>query len=236
MVTKKIIVLADSTKHGGRCIAGLEITPDGVDNWIRPVSNRSGEAISDQDRKYSNGGLTTYFDVVEIDFVKATPHNCHTENWLIDPTKFWKKIDVINFSELGELVDSGFRLWSNGRHTRGGLNDEMTEELSSQFDYSIGLIWVPHANVIIETENQYGNNRAVRVDFIYDSVQYKLKLTDVDAKDWFLKNKIDGSYRCENCFLTISLSEPIQKTNSTNKFRYKLVAGLRCEEISDCDI
>jgi hypothetical protein len=166
MVTKKIIVLADSIKHGGRCIAGVEINPNGTKNWIRPVSNREGEAISDQERHYADGALSTYFDVVEIDFIRPTPHNCHTENWLIDPSKLWRKVDVISFSDLSELVDAGFRLWSNGRSTWGGSNDEMTEEMSNGFEYSIGFIRVPRATVLIETETRYSKKRVVRVEFI----------------------------------------------------------------------
>lgn len=231
MVTKRIIVLADSYKHGGRCIAGVEIPGNGSNVWIRPVSDREGEAISDRERTYADGTLCTYFDVVDIDFLEPTPHKCHTENWLIDSRTQWRKVGSIGFSDLSELIDTGLRLWLNGRKTWAGLNDEMTEGDSDGYDYSIGLIRVPRATVILETSERY-NSRSVRVDFFYNLARYRLKLTDVAAKSWFLVNKRDGSYRCDDCFLTISLSEPTDKTGSEINFRYKLVAGFRCAEIA----
>lgn len=60
VMDKYFICLANSYKHRGRCIAGIEITfnaegkptivrhPDGRPCWIRPISNESDGAIPNE--------------------------------------------------------------------------------------------------------------------------------------------------------------------------------------------
>ncbi len=57
--TKMIVCLANSRKLSGRCIAGKEKTAEGIGGWVRPVSKRPTGKVSEYDRMYLNGDVSS---------------------------------------------------------------------------------------------------------------------------------------------------------------------------------
>lgn len=61
--TKRIVCLANSRKLQGRCIAGRELVGGKPAAWIRPVSDREHEEVSECERQYQDGSDPRVLDM-----------------------------------------------------------------------------------------------------------------------------------------------------------------------------
>ena len=99
--TKRIVCLANSRKWSGRCIAGKEIQEDGrVGDWIRPVSDRDSQEVSEEERQYEDGSDPRVLDVIDVPILNAQPKDYQQENWLLDPEYYWNKIRRVTMDKL----------------------------------------------------------------------------------------------------------------------------------------
>jgi hypothetical protein len=75
----RIICLANSYKHNGRCIAGI----NDAGRWVRPVSSSSKRAI-DKETGIIDGSEPQILDVLDIPLYAHGPVNgCQPENKLL---------------------------------------------------------------------------------------------------------------------------------------------------------
>src|ERR1051326_2913277 len=123
--TKQIVCLAHSRKLQGRCLAGKEIVNNAPAGWIRPVSDREHEEVSEEERRYEDGTDPVVGDLITIAFLDPHPKRYQQENWLLDPDYYWKKAGHADWNELLQLVDPPGALWIDGHSTYNGLNDQI---------------------------------------------------------------------------------------------------------------
>jgi len=219
--SKRIVCLANSTKTGGRCIAGKEFKGRGkYGAWIRPIGGRETDELSISECALEAGAQPKLLDVIEVPFQGATPHNHQSENHLIY-LKPWRKVDKIAWSELKNMTDQPARLWNNHDHTRSGQFDCMNREDAFSFSTSLALIWVPRLAAEVSPDPRK-TTKDYRGSFVYMGDTYKLKITDPAAIE-SLKGKGDGIHEVKDAFLTISLTEPWKKDNNRC---YKLIAAI----------
>ncbi|MDR3055137.1 MAG: hypothetical protein LBU53_07025 [Zoogloeaceae bacterium] len=218
---KRIACLANSRKLNGRCIAGIELSGNRRLGWIRPVSSREHEEVSEYERQYSDGSDPRLLDIIDVPLLEARPKGYQQENWLLDPQSYWVKAGRISWSELVKLTELPEPLWINGDSTYNGANDKIRLELAESIRSSLRLIHVPILVLsVFKPGEAFGNSkRRVQARFQYLDCEYRLWVTDPIYERLYLA-KPDAEYTLGECYLTVSLGE------SYNEVCYKLVAAI----------
>lgn len=115
---KTIVVLANSKKPGGRCLAGKELIRKQdsweVGSWIRPVTSEDSGAIPGSSMAMALGHVPRLLEIVEIPFSRPVPLPGQPENWLLEmPIQLnsWLSRGRFAWSNIGSLLDRPAGLW-----------------------------------------------------------------------------------------------------------------------------
>ena len=199
---KYFICLANSYKHGGRCIAGIEVVPhtdgslgivrhdDGRPRWIRPVSmSANGEIPNHLAESFK------IFNLVKLTEVVPCPDKAHSEDmhctrmencpFELSPTKDF----------IGQLVDTKHQavFYLKGKAIPATMIDRL--------DYSLMLIHPENACAYCDEERE---NSKYRMKFSYFGSNYDFPITDPVFLEQFKKNP--NSYKDLNdIYLVLSL-------------------------------
>jgi hypothetical protein len=116
MITKRILVLANSTKHYPKsCLAGRELIDEGGKarwgGWVRPVSNHDEGALDFVERRLSGTVDPKPLDVVHVPLSAPESSPLQPENWLIEPGGVWAKESTVESHVLTTLVEQPESLW-----------------------------------------------------------------------------------------------------------------------------
>lgn len=212
---KYFICLANSYKHGGRCIAGIEVVPqsdgslgivrhdDGRPRWIRPVSmSANGEIPNHLAESFK------IFSLVKLTDVEPCPDNAHTEDvhctrmeicpFELSPTK-----DFLN-----QLIDTQHQavFYFRGKSIPTTIIDRL--------DYSLMLIHPDNACAYCDEGRE---NSKYRMKFTYNGSNYDFPITDPVFLEQFKKSP-DSYADLDGAYLVLSLGIAFEG------FHYKLVA------------
>jgi hypothetical protein len=181
--TKTIVCLANSKKFGsGRCVAGREVVPKAFGDWVRPVSARPSQEVSEEERQYENGQDPRVLDIIAVEMIRAQPEHHQQENQLIDPDYHWVNKGTVTWSQLQSAVeDAGGPLWINGYHSSNGINDGVPEQEARALPRSLYLVRPKGLIVTVAMEPGYGGKppkRTTRARFKLRGVDYRFAVTD----------------------------------------------------------
>lgn len=220
-VAKRIVCLANSRKLSGRCIAGKEIVDRHFAGWIRPVSARDHQEVSEHERQYPDGSDPRVLDVMVVPLLEHQPRDYQQENWLLDPKSYWAKAGTLETKFLPELLDPVTPLWHDGHHTAAGRNDKIPSASCVDVGSSLRFVRVSSLKLgVFSPGAAFGNpKRRVQASFDYAGEHYALWVTDPGYEREYL-SRPDGTYGLLDCYLTISLGEPYHDDV------YKLVAAI----------
>lgn len=215
----EIVCLANSRKTSGRCIAGKIIESN---KWIRPVSNRENEEISEEERRYEDGQMPKLLDIISIPVNSHKPTMHQKENYLINDEYYWDKTG--EFSEgLEDLLDIPVDLWGTGTSSYQGTNDRFPEGMCDHYNESLYLIKPNFLKIIVRVEGEEFDNakRKVRAEFEYNSTKYIFPITDPVSERKYLSGE-NGVFTLpvENTYLCVSVGLPY------SGYCYKFVASI----------
>lgn len=114
--TKSILLLANSMKKGGRCVAGIEVTPsDGEEfdlgGWIRPIDPTQDEGTIPYHRTVIGNRNLKPLDCVKIRFTGPANDPYHPEDVVIVTTSKWEQDGRFTIEVFDSLPDESGDLW-----------------------------------------------------------------------------------------------------------------------------
>lgn len=121
---KTLLILANSIKKGGRCVAGIEITNSDLDNpvfgeWIRPIDGTQEEGTLRTMTAYVSGKILRPLNIVEIEFASKSDDPNHPEDWIIETTP-WKYLGSYDDDILSSLPQSSVDQWGSEKSVAAG--------------------------------------------------------------------------------------------------------------------
>ncbi|MTW23128.1 dual OB domain-containing protein [Allochromatium palmeri] len=211
--TKTLVVLANSCKNNGRCLAGKALANDRFGAWIRPVSAHPTGALTLEHQAFNDSTTPALLDVVTVPVRRPAPLGFQSENHLIHSQYYWSRVGRLDAARLPELVDPVAPLWINGHSTVAGCNDRVPEDRLAELDHSLILIGPVTVWLHVAWEK-------LRARFVHQAVTYDLVVTDPDLKAAYA-GRPDGVLEQQpNSFVCVSLAPP------WNGYAYKLAAAI----------
>jgi len=215
---KTIVCLANSYKHGGRCIAGVSVD-DGA--WIRLRGKAPDGALCACEYSLDDGTEPRLHDVIEVELHYALPSDSHPEDWQIAPTR-WHLVErpasLARVQKITAAADKGTTILR-------GYRDRMSEDevKAKPLQSSLALICPTEIHWWIREDR---GKRKYRALFQRHHVTYDFAVTDPPWLDQL--NLLPAGIYPHSTFanpttetwLTISLSEAF------HGWHYKLVAGV----------
>ncbi|WP_204106082.1 MULTISPECIES: hypothetical protein [Spirulina sp. CCY15215] len=234
MTTFEIICLANSLKHGGRCIAGFKTDGSG---WLRPVSSQTDGTLYQEHYTLSNGQEPELFNILRIECDRPHSRIHQPENWIVSDRP-WQFMGWPTTDQLNKLLKPEIQKINYSFSLLGNQGDRLELELLQDNPACASLCLLKPKKLLWKIST-FSRRRRYRAIFNCNGTQYNLGITDPHWKN-LLDRLDDGEYTCEQAItalalkdfdptkflLTISLSEPFQYSQEEPLCCFKLVAAV----------
>lgn len=213
---KTILCLANSFKHGGRCVAGICLE-DGA--WIRLRGKAPDGALCAGEYGLDDGTEPRLLDVIAVEVHCAIPSNSHPEDWQIAPVRWHRVERPASAAAMQKLT------LSTETTIFGDPCDRIAESQLNRRCLESSLMLVGSAGISWWIRGK-GDARKYRALFKRNDITYDFAVTDprwlehLDLLPIGIYPHADFVTRAQDTWLTISLSEPF------HGWHYKLVAGV----------
>lgn len=189
MPSKTILVLANSVKNKGRCIAGREIVSHGghyhLGPWLRPVSEHGQGELGYADVVYDDAAHIAVLDFATVRLAHHAAEPCQPENWRIDGQKVWTSANArYDIPPIGELEEQPENLWLDPSEESRRISHEHV--MQSPLGFSLCVIRPRNLQLVFWTQHDGPGNYdrpKSHARFAYNGVDYDLSLTDPLASE-----------------------------------------------------
>ena len=207
-----ILILANSTKEGGFCVAGKDIASN---KWVRLVGDQNGAELSLSQVAYNDIAgkrqmipYEPFNKFIRLNIGNSVPLRYQPENVLIGK-ELWQEIQVTQYNNS---CDTPADLWGTGDRIKA----EDIEQGLVNISQSLYLIQVTSLEFYISDRNR------PRACFQYRDNEYNLGATMNPA----IFQDIEKGVKTHNNILTVSLAGPFFNKYSNQLEHYKLVAAV----------
>lgn len=227
MPTKRFVVLANSIKKDGRCVAGREMPgEDGAFGpWCRPISSDRPEGELFPQHMPLKSGTLSPLVVVDVPLSGYAKNPAHPEDWYVSGEQ-WEIADTLNRDELVDLIEEPPNLWLE----KGQRSDRVSTAFIEKLEEHQSIYLIRPDALRIRYGREYNpfkghNQKKSRVLFNYQGAAYDLSLTDPIASATYCKDFPDvdepaKEIALENSAICVSLTPPFKG------FHYKVVATI----------
>ena len=220
---KTIVVLANSRKPPGKCIAGIEINNDGsLGNWVRPwdVTSANG-GLSKGNLKSQNDVEITTLDVVSFKYFERNSDNTYQlENVHISPKRY-ENIFFHTGKFKKELLLPKLEKslpWPRGSNSSGFINNRIHESELKGITRSLCLI---QRDIEISAfYKSYGGKKTLAAKFDENNYEVKAAITCPKIEEQLVLEVGQDPIILPNAIMCISLGEIFKG------YSYKLVASI----------
>lgn len=208
MIEIRLLCLASSYKHGGRCIAGIDLEDE---DWVRPVSKTEDGTIRWHHCATTEGRWPEAGEVWRLPIERHVPKPWQPENWEIG-SPAWEYEGDLDDADLAEVLDQHT---STTPRLFGTLGDRIAADVCRAEPLQESLVLVAPDRVEWQITKNMRGNRQVRVHFRHAGAWFNLGVTDRAFNERVAKlsegthpRSAAGIPDGDPLWLTISLSEP----------------------------
>lgn len=213
-----LICLANSRKHGGRCVAGLKTDGSG---WLRPIGTSPDGVLNPLDYKLNDGSEAVPLDVIRVGIKAPHPSPHQPENSTIDGTT-WTLLSRPLGSELVSVLQIAL---GSGPELLCGTSDRVPFERLEKQPASSSLALIAPSTLILYYHQSPTGRPKVRGRFPLgpseNPCHYDLGVTDYQWESIVLRQGPQTLAQSERrFFLIVSMGEPF------NGYCFKLIATI----------
>ncbi len=231
MPTFEIICLANSIKHGGRCIAGLKTDSTG---WLRPISAKRDGTLYEEHYTLADGEEPQLFDVIKLECTQ--PYlSCHQpENWIINDRRPWQRSGTPDLTLLRRIINPEVVKHKGATTLLGSADHRVAYTQLKTNAIAASLALIKPTSLSWQVLGSGNTGKKIKASFQLGDIAYELpvtdpiwrkRLADFEMGQYTSLEVIETleltDFEPDRFLLTVSLGEPFD-----DDFCYKLVAAV----------
>lgn len=203
----RMIIMTESSKFGGRCVAGINIENG---EWVRLVTDDEDThgAVSPSNLMTADNKMCRILDVVDVPIIKKCGNSIQPENVLMDTSKHITKVRKASIKEVLQIHPA-----EQHTYVLGNPYSFLSEQMVHNVGHSLTLVDVDDL-VINQVTTPEGKNKT-KASFKYNGIEYN----HVSVTDPTLYSSEDGT-EIGKAILVVSIGTPY------NSKYYKFVSGV----------
>ncbi len=180
--SQHLLVLANSNKYSGFCIAGRQIRArDGrcfLGPWTRPISHHPHGELLPAEVALAGGGRPRVLDIVEVPLQGHAEDASQPENWWVRPRVAWRMAGKqYRRPPLDLLIERPADIWCEQGERCDRVSCEYLEACPPE--QSLYLLQVQNLHAKFDWSDREGFYRErYRAMFSYHGANYELNITD----------------------------------------------------------